>query len=79
LNEIKYDYVDSKQHFYPQYHAAATNMKALHKKQTTLEAVAYFGFPVLVDKLSLGLPPGMWKRSFFCGSGSAKILPLPLP
>ena len=27
------------------------------------------------------LRPGMWKRSFFCGSGSrgAKILPLPLP
>ena len=27
------------------------------------------------------LEPGMWKRSFFCGSGSrsAKILPLPLP
>jgi len=22
---------------------------------------------------------GSWKRSFFCGSGSAKILPLPLP
>jgi len=20
-----------------------------------------------------------WKRSFFCGSGSTKILPLPLP
>jgi len=28
-----------------------------------------------------GKTPGMWKRSFFCGSGSgsAKILPLPLP
>ena len=23
--------------------------------------------------------PGVWKRSFFCGSGSAKIPPLPLP
>jgi len=32
LNEIKYDYVDSKQHFYLQYHAAATDMKALCKK-----------------------------------------------
>jgi len=29
LNEIEYDYVDSKQRFYPQYHAAATDMKAL--------------------------------------------------
>jgi len=33
LNEIKYDYVDSKQHFYLQYHVAATDMKALRKKR----------------------------------------------
>jgi len=26
LNEIKYDYVDSKQHFYQQYHVTATDM-----------------------------------------------------
>jgi len=32
LNKIKYDYVDSKQHFYLQYHVAATDMKALRKK-----------------------------------------------
>jgi len=32
LNEIKYDYVDFKQHFYLQYHVAATDMKALRKK-----------------------------------------------
>ena len=32
LNEIKYDYVDSKQHFYLQYHIAAIDMKALRKK-----------------------------------------------
>jgi len=32
LNEIKYDYIDSKQHFYLQYHVAATDMKALRKK-----------------------------------------------
>ena len=32
LNEIKYDYVDSKQHFYLQYHVAATDMKSLRKK-----------------------------------------------
>jgi len=32
LNEIKYDYVDSKQHFYLQYHVAAIDVKALHKK-----------------------------------------------
>jgi len=44
LNEIKYDYVDSKQHFYLQYHVAATDMKTLGKKQTTLQAVAYLGF-----------------------------------
>jgi len=56
LNEIKYDYVDCKQHFY-QYHVAATDMKTLCKKQTTLEAVAYLGFPMPGDKLSLGLPP----------------------
>jgi len=36
LNEIKYDDVDSKQHFYQRYHVAATDMKALCKKQTTL-------------------------------------------
>jgi len=57
LNEIKYDYVDSKQHFYLQYHVAATDMKALRKKQTTLQAVAYLGFPAPGDKLSLELPP----------------------
>jgi len=28
LNEIEYDYADSKQHFYLQYHVAATDMKA---------------------------------------------------
>jgi len=27
LNEIKYDYVDSKQHFYLQYHVAATESR----------------------------------------------------
>jgi len=47
LYEIKYDYVDSKQHFYLQYHVAATDIKALRKKQTTLEAVANLGFPRL--------------------------------
>jgi len=26
-----------------------------------------------------GCGSGSWKRSFFCGRGSAKILPLPLP
>jgi len=56
LNEIKYDYIDSKQHFYLQYHVAATDMKALCKKQTTLQAVAYLGFPAPWDKLSLGAP-----------------------
>jgi len=33
LNEIKYDYVDSKQHFYPQYHVAATE----NRHETTLQ------------------------------------------
>ena len=57
LNEIKYDNVDSKEHFYLQYHVTATDMKALgKKKQTTLEAVAYLGFPAPGDKLSLGAP-----------------------
>ena len=32
LNEIKYDYVDSEEHFYLQYHVAATDMKAPLKK-----------------------------------------------
>jgi len=41
LHEIKYDYVASKQHYYLQYHLAATDIKALRKKQTTLEAVAH--------------------------------------
>jgi len=53
LKEIKYDYVDSKQHLYLQYHVAATDMKALCKKQTTLQAVAYLEFPAPGDKLSL--------------------------
>ena len=52
LNEIKYDYVDSKQLFYPQYHVATSDMKALCKKQTTLQAVAYLGFTAPVDKHS---------------------------
>jgi len=56
LNEIKYDYADSKQHFYLQYHVAATDMKALCKKQTTLQAVAYLGFTARGDKLSLSAP-----------------------
>jgi len=56
LNEIKYDYVDSKQDFYLQCHVAATDMKALCKKQTTLQAVVYLGFTARGDKLSLSAP-----------------------
>ena len=56
LNEIAYDYVDSNQHFYVQYHVAATDVKALCKKQTTLQAVAYLGFPAPGNKLSLDAP-----------------------
>jgi len=52
-NEIKFDNVDSKQHFYLQHHVAAIDMKALCKKQTTLQAVAYLGLPAPGDKLSL--------------------------
>jgi len=33
LNEIKYDYADSKQHFYLQYHVAATE----NRHETTLQ------------------------------------------
>ena len=45
LNEIKYDYVDSKQLFYAQYDVAATDIETtLQKKQTTLQTVAYLGF-----------------------------------
>jgi len=56
LNEIKYDYVDSKQPFYLQYHVAATDMKPLCKKQTILQAVAYLGFPAPGDEPNLGAP-----------------------
>jgi len=56
LNEITHEYLDSKQHLYLQYHVAATDMKALRKKQTTLQAVAYLGFPPPGNKLSLGTP-----------------------
>jgi len=35
---------------------AATDMKALCKKQTTLQAVGYLGFPAPGDKLSSGAP-----------------------
>ena len=35
LNEIKYDYVDSKQHFYLQYHVAATE----NRHETTLQKI----------------------------------------
>jgi len=54
LNEIKNEYVISKQHFYLQYHVPA--MKALCKNQMTLQAVANLGFPARWDKLSLGRP-----------------------
>jgi len=53
FGQNKYDYVDFKQHFCPQCHVAATDMKALGKKQMTLQAVAYLGFPAPGDKLSL--------------------------
>jgi len=56
LNEIKYDCVDSKQHFYLQYHVAATNMKPLCKKQTTLQAMAYLGFTAPGDNSALPAP-----------------------
>jgi len=56
LNEFKYDYVDFTQHFYLQNHVAATDMKALCKQQTTLQAVAYLGFTASGDKLSLSAP-----------------------
>jgi len=36
-----------------------------------------FGWSRLPDNQGCGSES--WKRSFFCGSGSAKILPLPLP
>ena len=52
LNEIKCDNIDSKQHFYLQYLVAATDVKALRKKQMTLQAVAYLGFPAPGNKLS---------------------------
>ena len=35
LNEIKYDYVDSKQHFYLRYNVGATNMKASGDSRNT--------------------------------------------
>jgi len=47
LNEIKYDYVDSKLHFYLQYHVAATDMKALCKKQRHFKQWCISGFPHL--------------------------------
>ena len=58
LNEIEYDYVDSKQHFYLQYHVAATENRheTTLKKQTTLQAVAYLEFTAPGDKLSLSAP-----------------------
>jgi len=51
-----YHCVDSKQHFYLQYHVAATDVKALCEKQMILLAVAYLGFPVCLDKFSLDAP-----------------------
>jgi len=38
----------------------------------------------VLSSANLPLTPGLWnrklwKQSFFCGSGSSKILPLPLP
>jgi len=53
LNEIKYEYVYSKHHFYLQYHVAVTDMKALRKKQRTLQAVTFLGFPAPGEKTIL--------------------------
>jgi len=50
----KLNYVNSKQHLYLQYHVTATDMKALRKKQTTLQSVVFLGFPAPGNKLSLG-------------------------
>jgi len=47
LNEIKYDYVNSKQHFYLQYHVAATDMKKLRKKTNVTWKWHTLGFPHL--------------------------------
>jgi len=46
LNEIKYDYLDSKQHLYLQYHVAATDMKRC-KKNDTSSVVRTSGLPRL--------------------------------
>jgi len=56
LNEIKYDYVDSKQQFFSAVSCCSSRHEALCKKQTTLQAVAYLGFPAPGAKLSLGAP-----------------------
>jgi len=47
---------DSKQHFYLQYHVAATDMKTPCKKQMTLQAVVYLAFTARGDKLSSSAP-----------------------
>jgi len=47
LNEIAYDYVDSKQHFYAQYHVAATDVKALCKNKRHFKQWRTSGFPRL--------------------------------
>jgi len=58
LNEIKYDYVNSKQHFIYgiMLQQQNTDMKALCKKQTTLQSVACLGFTAPGDKRSLSAP-----------------------
>jgi len=70
LNEIKYDYADSKQHFYLQYRVAATDMTAHCKKQTTLQAVAYLGFPRLGTNSVLGSHPARsWQQMAYEAGG----------
>jgi len=57
LNEIKYDYVDSKQHFYLQYHVAATDMKALRRKTSDTWSSGVPRVSRAWEQISLGLPP----------------------
>jgi len=47
LNDIKYDYLDFKQHFYLQYHVAATDMKALCKNKRHFKQWPTSDFPRL--------------------------------
>ena len=62
LNEIKYDYVASKQHLYLQYHVAATDMKPLCKKTNDTSSSGVSQVYRAWGQTQIALPARSWQH-----------------